>query len=141
LLAGHFAISSEVRLGVQVVSFAYRNGLPPEADLVFDVRFLANPHYDAALQAGSGLDVPVAAFVERDSAFAPFFATLTGMLTSLLPGYEREGKSYLTIAVGCTGGRHRSVFVADRLAEVLRAAGWRVALRHRDLERAAPGRD
>jgi len=141
LLAGHFAISSEIRLGVQVVSFAYRNGLPPEADLVFDVRFLANPHYDAALQAGSGLDAPVAAFVERDSAFAPFFATLTGMLTSLLPGYEREGKSYLTIAVGCTGGRHRSVFVAARLAEVLRAAGWRVALRHRDLERSAPGRN
>lgn len=141
LLTGHFAISSDAGLGVHVVSFGYRHGLPPEADLVFDVRFLANPHYESTLRGGTGLDEPVAAFIERDSAYAPFFATLTGMLTSLLPAYEREGKSYLTIAVGCTGGRHRSVHVAGRLADALRAAGWLVSLRHRDLERSAPARD
>ncbi len=141
LLAGHFAISSEAGLGVHVVSFGYRHGLPPEADLVFDVRFLANPHYETSLRPGTGLDTLVAAFIERDSAYAPFFANLTGMLTSLLPAYEREGKSYLTIAIGCTGGRHRSVHVANRLAEALGAAGWLTSLRHRDLERSAPARD
>ncbi len=141
LLTGHFAISSKAGLGVHVVSFGYRHGLPPEADLVFDVRFLANPHYEPSLRAGTGLDAEVATFVEQDSAFAPFFATLTDMLTSLLPAYEREGKAYLTIAIGCTGGRHRSVHVASRLAEVLRAAGWPASLRHRDVERAAPARD
>jgi UPF0042 nucleotide-binding protein len=141
LLAGHFALPGEAGLGVDIVSFGYRHGLPPEADLVFDVRFLSNPHYEPELRPGTGLDASVAAFIERDSAFAPFFATLSGMLTSLLPAYEREGKSYLTIAIGCTGGRHRSVFVAARLAEALKAAGWRVGLRHRDVERTAPSRD
>ncbi|MSO69257.1 MAG: RNase adapter RapZ [Alphaproteobacteria bacterium] len=137
LLTGHFSISSAAGLGVHIVSFGYRHGLPPEADLVFDVRFLANPHYEPNLRAGTGLDAPIAAFIERDSAFAPFFATLTDMLNPLLPAYEREGKSYLTIAIGCTGGRHRSVFVAGRLVETLRAAGWTASLRHRDLERSA----
>ncbi len=137
LLTGHFSISSAAGLGVHIVSFGYRHGLPPEADLVFDVRFLANPHYDPNLRAGTGLDAPIAAFIERDSAYAPFFATLTDMLNPLLPAYEREGKSYLTIAIGCTGGRHRSVFVAGRLVETLRAAGWTASLRHRDLERSA----
>lgn len=141
LLAGHFAISSEGGLGVDVVSFGYRYGLPPESDLVFDVRFLSNPHYEPNLRSGTGLDEPVAAFIQRDSAYSPFFATLSAMLTSLLPAYEREGKSYLTIAIGCTGGRHRSVYVAARLAEALRGAGWQVGLRHRDLERSAPARD
>lgn len=137
LLAGHFSISSDAGLGVHIVSFGYRHGLPPEADLVFDVRFLANPYYEPNLRAGTGLDAPVAAFIERDTAFAPFFATLTDMLNPLLPAYEREGKAYLTIAIGCTGGRHRSVHVAGRLAEALRAAGWPASLRHRDLEQSA----
>lgn len=141
LLSGHFSIGGEGRLGLQVVSFGYRNGLPPEADLVFDVRFLANPHYDPELKTQSGLDGAVTAFIERDSAFAPFFDSLTGMLTSLLPAYEREGKSYLTVAIGCTGGRHRSVAVAVKLAAALSAAGWPVGLRHRDIERAPPARD
>jgi len=141
LLAGHFSIGDDSRLGLQVVSFGYRNGLPPEADLVFDVRFLANPHYVPALSAASGLDAPVATFIERDSAYAPFFDSLIGMLTSLLPAYEKEGKSYLTIAIGCTGGRHRSVAVADKLAAALGAAGWPVAVRHRDIDRAPPTRD
>jgi UPF0042 nucleotide-binding protein len=141
LLTGHFALAGAARLGVQVVSFGYRNGLPPEADLVFDARFLANPHYIAGLGPASGLDPEVVAFIERDSAYAPFFARLTEMLTALLPAYEREGKAYLTIAIGCTGGRHRSVAVAIRLADALRAAGWPVGLRHRDLDAAPAPRD
>jgi UPF0042 nucleotide-binding protein len=122
-------------MSVFVTSFSFRQGLPREADLVFDVRFLANPHYDPELKPLSGQDAAVGAYVERDSGFAPFFTQLTAMLEGLLPRYEREGKSYLTIAVGCTGGRHRSVFVAERLAAWLGAGGRQVHLAHRDIAR------
>jgi UPF0042 nucleotide-binding protein len=104
--------------------------------LVFDVRFLANPHYRDELRPLTGRDAPVGAYIEADPAFRPFFENLTHLLLPLLPGYEREGKSYLTLAVGCTGGRHRSVFVAERLAEWLAQHGRRVDLRHRDAARA-----
>ena len=124
-------------LVVGIVSFAYRHVLPREADLVFDVRFLANPYYVAALQPHSGRDEEVGAFIERDTGFRPFFDGLTAMLGALLPRYEREGKSYLTVAVGCTGGRHRSVFVAERLARWLAGDRRRVNLVHRDLDRRA----
>ena len=125
-------------LAVSVVSFAYRYGLPREADLVFDVRFLANPFYRPELKDKTGRDLDVAEFIRRDPGFAPFFRGLSDMLDALLPRYEREGKSYLTIAVGCTGGRHRSVFVALRLGEWLGALGRRVAVIHRDLGRGDP---
>ncbi len=118
------------------MSFSYRYGLPREADLVFDVRFLANPHYRAPLRSLTGRDRDVGAYIEADPAYPPFFARLTDLLLPLLPGYEREGKSYLTLAVGCTGGRHRSVFVAERLAAWLAGQGRQVDLRHRDLARA-----
>lgn len=137
-LRDHFALDQEPRLSVFLTSFSYRAGLPREADLVFDVRFLANPHYEERLRPLSGKDAEVGAFIARDSAFEPFFASLAEMLISLLPAYEREGKSYLTIALGCTGGRHRSVFVAERLAQRLQEAGWRAGLYHRDLD---PGTD
>jgi len=120
-------------LAVSVVSFSYRRGLPREADLVFDVRFLANPHYDPALRPKDGRDAEVAAFIAADPGLAPFLAALTGLLHPLLPRYESEGKSYLTIAIGCTGGQHRSVYVAERLVEWLREGGRRVSLVHRDL--------
>jgi RNase adapter protein RapZ len=120
-------------LAVHVVSFAYRNGLPRDADLVFDVRFLANPHYQPNLRALTGRDAPVAEFIARDPGCAGFIDGLTTMLAALLPRYEREGKSYLTIAIGCTGGRHRSVYVAERLVAWLRARGGRCGLLHRDL--------
>jgi UPF0042 nucleotide-binding protein len=130
-------LADDLRPGlvVAVVSFAYRWGLPREADLVFDVRFLANPHYDPALQPLTGRDQGVADFVAADPGFAPFFDGLSGMLAALLPRFEREGKSYLTIACGCTGGRHRSVFVAERLAAWLAARGRQVNLVHRDIDR------
>lgn len=127
------AIEARAELAVQVISFAYRNGLPRDADLVFDVRFLANPHYEPALRPLTGRDPAVAAYIERDAGCASFLEGLTAMLGALLPRYEREGKSYLTIAIGCTGGQHRSVYVAERLTAWLNDNGRRCALLHRDM--------
>lgn len=124
-------------LAVFVVSFAYRNGLPRDADLVFDVRFLRNPHYLPELRALSGRDPEVRDYVEADPAFAPWFERLTALLRPSLPRFEEEGKSYLTVAIGCTGGRHRSVTIAERLAAWFAAQGRRAELRHRDLDSEA----
>jgi UPF0042 nucleotide-binding protein len=132
VLRGHFALNRRPGLAISVVSFSYRQGLPREADLVFDVRFLKNPHYDPLLRPLTGRDPQVGRFIEEDPAFAPFFAALSGLLLPLLPCFEREGKSYVTIAMGCTGGRHRSVFVAERLAGWLAAQDRMVSVRHRD---------
>ena len=134
-LEGHFGIDSAPGLAVFVTSFSFRHGLPREADLVFDVRFLANPHYVADLRPLDGRDVRVADYIAADPDYDNFFDRLTGLLMPLLPRYAAEGKSYLTIAVGCTGGRHRSVFVAERLAAWLEAQGQRVHSRHRDMEK------
>ncbi|MFM8990836.1 MAG: RNase adapter RapZ, partial [Alphaproteobacteria bacterium] len=130
-------LADDLRPGlvVAVVSFAYRWGLPREADLVFDVRFLANPHYEPELEPLTGRDPAVGAFIERDPGFEAFFAGLVAMLAALLPRYEREGKSYLTIGCGCTGGKHRSVHVAERLARWRRQRGRQVNLVHRDIDR------
>ena len=133
LLAGHFQLEGGPALSLSLVSFAYRRGLPREADLVFDVRFLANPHYEKTLRPLDGHDRDVGAFIAGDPAFGGFFDALKRMILELLPRYEQEGKTYLTIAVGCTGGRHRSVFVAERLAEALDGAGQMVTVRHRDI--------
>lgn len=129
-----FAPEGLHRLTLSIVSFAYGRGLPREADLVFDVRFLLNPHYVDALRSGTGLDPAIARYIEQDTGFVPFFEALTALLGRLLPRYREEGKSYLTIAVGCTGGRHRSVFTAERIAAHLRAGGDNIVLRHRDLD-------
>ena len=102
---------------------------------MFDVRFLANPHYDPELRPLTGRDEAVAAFIGADAGYQRFFDGLTGLLGPLLPRYVAEGKSYLTIAVGCTGGRHRSVFVAERLGAWLESRDRRVQLHHRDLDR------
>jgi UPF0042 nucleotide-binding protein len=136
VLGGHLGLDRAPGMAIFVTSFAYRAGLPREADLVFDVRFLANPHYQADLREFDGRDPRVAAYVEGDPAYPAFFDRLTGMLEPLLPRYEREGKSYLTVAIGCTGGRHRSVVVAERLAAWLSGLDRRVNLSHREL---APG--
>ncbi|KAA1053554.1 RNase adapter RapZ [Azospirillum argentinense] len=138
ILAGNFQIGTQAALQVFVTSFSFRMGLPREADLVFDVRFLTNPHYDPELRPLTGLDPRVAARVEGDPDFAEFFRHLTELLQPLLPRYNQEGKSYLTIAVGCTGGKHRSVFVAERLAAWLGGLGLKVGISHRELERQAP---
>jgi UPF0042 nucleotide-binding protein len=135
IVSGHFGLERTPDLGVFVTSFSYRKGLPRDADLVFDVRFLRNPHWDPELRPFTGRDAGVAAFIEADPAFAPFLERLSGFLAPLLPSYRLEGKSYLTIAIGCTGGRHRSVYVAERLAAWLKGQGVKVGLGHRDLER------
>jgi len=137
LLHGHFALDAAPGIAIFVTSFAYRHGLPRDADLVFDVRFLRNPHYDEALRPATGRDPAVGAYIAADPDFHRLFDALSAWLDELLPRYEREGKSYLTIAFGCTGGRHRSVFCAERLAASLRGKGRRVVLAHRDLDRSA----
>ncbi len=134
ILEGHFATAAAPGLAVFVTSFSYRRGLPRDADLVFDLRFLANPHYQPELRPLSGKDAAIAQFIAADPAFEVFFADLTRLLSPLLAGYKREGKSYLTVALGCTGGRHRSVFVAERLALWFEEEGERVRTHHRDLD-------
>jgi RNase adapter protein RapZ len=136
LLTGHFALATG-GLRVFVTSFAYRHGIPRDADLIFDVRFLDNPHYVPQLRQLTGRDVAVAGHIERDPDLARFLVGLWRLLEPLLPRYEQEGKTYLTIAIGCTGGRHRSVYVAERLAAQLGAAGLQVELAHRDLVQTA----
>ncbi|MDH3737663.1 MAG: RNase adapter RapZ [Alphaproteobacteria bacterium] len=123
---------------VQVVSFAYRNGVPRDADLVFDARFLRNPHYDPDLRPLTGNDRAVGAYIEGDADFAAFFSHLTELLELLLPRFQQEGKSYLTIAIGCTGGRHRSVYIAGKLGAWLNERAALVDVRHRELQDMAP---
>ena len=124
-------------LTVTVLSFGFSAGLPRDADLVFDMRFLSNPHWDITLRPLTGEDERVSAHVAADPLYAPTLDKIDDLVTSLLPGYAREGKAYLTIAIGCTGGRHRSVAVARALAARLQAAGQNVALVHRDVAKQA----
>jgi UPF0042 nucleotide-binding protein len=139
---------SDDRLGVTVslMSFGYPYGLPREAELVFDARFLRNPHYDPHLRPKTGLDDDVAAYVEADPDFATFFGQIEAMLRLLLPRFAQEGKKYVTIAVGCTGGRHRSVRIVEKLASNMRflcsgqsgldMRAWQVTVAHRELIKA-----
>ncbi len=133
----NFGRGNVPELTVSIISFSFRHGLPRDADLVFDVRFLSNPHYDRNLRGLTGLDSAVGSFISADAGFGQFFDGLTGLLLPLLPRYAAEGKSYLAIAVGCTGGRHRSVFVAEKLATWLKSHGQTVHIRHRDMPQTA----
>lgn len=123
------------RLTISVQSFGFANGLPHNADLVFDMRFLANPHWQPELRPLTGLDAPVQAHVKADPGYPDAVARIADLLETLIPGYVREGRSYLTIAIGCTGGRHRSVTVALDLKARLEAAGHAAHLAHRELAR------
>jgi UPF0042 nucleotide-binding protein len=113
-------------------SFAFRDGIPLDADWVVDARMLPNPHYEPALRPLSGLDAAVIEYLDRQAAVQQFFDDLRGFLGRWLPEVARDNRSYLTVAVGCTGGRHRSVYLAERLAQAFRPA-WRVLVRHRGL--------
>ena len=130
-----FSLAKAGGLAVSVQSFSYKRGLPRGVDLVFDCRFLANPHWVPALRALNGRDPEVVAHVESDPRFAEFFDRMHGLVEMLLPAQIEEGKSHVAIAFGCTGGQHRSVAVAEKLAKVLAEAGWAVSKRHRELER------
>ena len=120
---------------VSVLSFGFKHGVPQDADLVFDVRFLPNPNYVAGLREKSGRDPEVREYVESQSQTTEFLSRLSDLLLFLLPHYVREGKSYLTIAIGCTGGRHRSVALAEHIGELLEEEGYKTKVAHRDLER------
>jgi UPF0042 nucleotide-binding protein len=120
------------KLRIEVLSFSFKAGVPREADLVFDVRFLDNPHWEPALQPLTGLDPSVQAFIREDARFESFRERLEALLDLLVPAYREEGKSYLTIAFGCTGGKHRSVFVAELVAARLADRGFAPAVRHRE---------
>ena len=121
---------------LRVMSFGYSRGLPIDADLVFDMRFLRNPHWVQELRPGTGLDAPVAAYVAADPAYEDAVGRIEELLAVLLPRYRAEGKAYITVAVGCTGGRHRSVHVSDRIARWLRERGFSPTVVHRDLSTA-----
>lgn len=124
---------SQGDLALHFLSFAYKDGLPRSADLVFDVRFLRNPHYDPDLRAQTGRDPAVQRYVREDEDFEIYFKRLTDLLALSLRRYGQEGKSYLTVAVGCSGGKHRSVYISESLADWARRKGHRVSLRHQVL--------
>jgi len=125
----------EEGLQVSVVSFGFKYGPPRDADVLFDVRFLPNPHWVEHLRPLPGTDPDVRAYVREQQDFAPFMERIEGLLEVAIPGWVREGKSYLTVAIGCTGGHHRSVVVAEELGAWFRAKGLPVLVAHRDVER------
>ena len=128
-------------LAVTFLTFGFKHGSPRDADLTFDVRFLPNPHYEADLREQTGLDADVIHFVENSDGVGEFYARLTPLLDYLLPAYEQEGKSHLTVGIGCTGGRHRSVVIAERLAAHFRDAdAYFVEVAHRDVDRVSARR-
>ena len=128
-----FATAGDNSFTVTVSSFGFSRGMPPIADLVFDMRFLDNPHWVEGLRQLTGKDAPVAAHIRQDVAWGPVFAQIRDLLLTLLPRYAAQGKAYVNIAFGCTGGRHRSVFMAEEIAAALREAGFSPTLLHRNL--------
>jgi len=134
----HYADTACREMTVTVSSFGFARGAPPLADLLFDVRFLDNPHWVAGLREQTGLAPEVAAHIRSDPGFAPSFERIADLLRELVPRYAAQGRSYCNIAFGCTGGRHRSVFCAEAAAAILRDAGFSPTVLHRNLgERAA----
>lgn len=133
MLSQHFERVVSEGLNISICSFAYPKGLPRDADLVFDVRFLRNPHYDDQLKHKTGRDREVGDYIIKDPVFENSWDKISSLILTLLPEYKKEGKSYLTVAFGCTGGKHRSVYIAERLAKLLEKNGHIVNLNHREL--------
>ncbi len=133
ILIDMFSLDDKTPLTTTIVSFSFKKGVPREADLVFDMRFLKNPHYVEKLREKTGQNSDVAEFVGEDPVFTPFIEQLENMLDLLLPRYTVEGKSYLTIAIGCTGGQHRSVCVAENIHDRMTRRGYFTSLVHRDM--------
>ena len=128
-----FGDNKNAEMTLTVSSFGFARGMPPLADLVFDMRFLDNPHWVPELRELTGQDTPVGTHIESDPAFHGVFDQIKQLLLTLLPRYDAQGKAYVHVAFGCTGGRHRSVFSAERMAQDLRAAGFSPTVRHRNL--------
>ena len=133
VIRNQFAGESRGHMTITVTSFGFARGVPPLADLVFDMRFLDNPHWDPVLRPQTGLDPAVGAHIEADPAFAPSFARIRDLVIELLPHYGAHGRAYLAIAFGCTGGKHRSVYSAEMLARELRETGYEPTVIHRNL--------
>lgn len=133
ILREHFLLPWSRQLTCHVMSFAFRHGLPRDADVVLDVRFLINPHYNPALEPLTGRDQAVQAYIAEDPTFKVFMDHVASTLSLVMPRFDADGRSYVTIAFGCTGGKHRSVFCAEHLASWLKHAGRNVHIRHRDL--------
>ena len=127
--------STEKSILVSCVSFGFRHGVPEEADLVFDVRFLPNPHFVPEFRPLTGRDARVAKYIRGFPQTKEFISRISDLLVYLLPHYVHEGKSYLTISFGCTGGQHRSVMIAEEVGKRLHKAGYRVKVGHRDMPR------
>ena len=121
------------KMTVSLVSFGFSRGVPPNADLIFDLRFLQNPHWDAELRPMTGLDQAVGDYVAADPAYQGAVARIADLLRYLLPLYDAQGKAYVTIGFGCTGGRHRSVYVTEQFARLLREDGYAPSVKHRNL--------
>lgn len=134
-LSEHFERTHDISMGLSITSFAYPNGIPRDADLVFDVRFLRNPHYDPELRHLTGMDEAVGNYIRKDPVFQSSWDKISSLIVSLLPEYKKEGKAYITIAFGCTGGKHRSVFFAENLRKLLNDKKYKVNLHHRELSR------
>lgn len=123
------------KVQIHVVSFGFKHGVPTDADLVFDVRFITNPYYVPEMRRLTGLDAPVAKFVLERAETKEFLERVEGLLFFLFPKYQQEGKHQVTLGIGCTGGQHRSTAIADRISKDLRRAGYLVTVQHRDIER------
>jgi len=134
-LEARFSLDRSAGLSVTIQSFSYKRGVPHGADMVLDCRFLRNPYWEDELRELDGRDPRIQGFVREDPLFQAFYEKLVDMVTLLLPAYRAEGKAYFTVALGCTGGRHRSATVAEMLAADLANHGWPISLRHRELER------
>lgn len=132
---GIFAPGEGRMLGLTVHSFSYKRGLPRGLDIVLDCRFLRNPHWEPDLRPQDGRSNAVAEYVAQDPRFEPFFEKVKSLVDLLLPAHKDEGRAHLSIGFGCTGGQHRSVMMAERLARSLEEGGWQVSKRHRELER------
>lgn len=133
ILEGHFRVESQKELTVTLMSFGFKYGLPREADIVMDVRFLENPHWIAELRPLTGKNEAVGQHIEKDPHFDEFITNVKNLLVPLLPRYAHEGKKYLTIAIGCTGGRHRSVYTVEKLEKWLKGLGTPSHIEHRDI--------
>ncbi len=135
LMGGHFEQSTRNHLTLTILSFGFKNGLPREADIVMDVRFLKNPHWEEDIRAKTGQDKTVQAFIAKDKSLKPFIENFKVLLEPLLERYRLEGKSYLTIAIGCTGGKHRSVYVSEMMGEWAKSLNISTSVEHRDMNR------
>lgn len=134
-LARWFDTEPGRRLSVSVQSFSYKRGVPRGVDMMFDCRFLANPHWEPALRPLDGRDAAVQNYVASDPRFGEFFQRVRDLALFTIPAHLEEGKAHLAIGFGCTGGQHRSVTMAEKIADALAKAGWQVSIRHRELER------